>query len=45
MLKEWSEGNQEVLDNLMPMVYDELRRQAARYLRRERTGILCRRPL
>jgi RNA polymerase sigma factor (TIGR02999 family) len=38
MLKKWSEGNQEVLDKLMPLVYDELRRQAARYLRRERAN-------
>ena len=38
MLKKWSEGNQEVLDKLMPMVYDELRRQASRYLRRERAN-------
>lgn len=36
MLKEWSGGNAEVLDNLMPLVYDELRRQASRFLRRER---------
>ena len=36
LLKKWSEGNQEVLDKLMPLVYDELRRQASRYLRRER---------
>jgi RNA polymerase sigma factor (TIGR02999 family) len=28
----------EALDKLMPIVYDELRRQAARYLRRERAG-------
>ena len=28
----------EALDKLMPAVYDELRRQAARYLRRERAG-------
>ncbi len=38
MLKKWSEGNQEVLDKLMPLVYDELRRQASRYLRRERAN-------
>lgn len=38
MLKQWSEGNQQVLDELMPLVYEELRRQAARYLRRERDG-------
>lgn len=36
MLREWSDGNQEALDKLMPLVYDELHRQASRYLRRER---------
>jgi RNA polymerase sigma factor (TIGR02999 family) len=36
LLKDWGEGNQGVLDELMPMVYDELRRQAARHLRKER---------
>ena len=36
MLKEWSGGNAEVLDDLMPLVYDELRRQASRFLRKER---------
>ncbi len=39
MLAEWSEsGNREALDRLMPIVYDELRRQAARYLKHERQG-------
>lgn len=39
MLREWSEGDKpEVLDKLLPLVYDELHRQAARYLRRERPG-------
>jgi RNA polymerase sigma-70 factor (ECF subfamily) len=38
LLREWSEGKQEVLDDLMPLVYDELRRQAAGRLRREREG-------
>lgn len=38
LLKEWSEGNQSALDELMPLVYEELRRQASRYLRRERQG-------
>lgn len=38
MLQEWSDGNQNVLTELMPLVYGELRRQAARYLRRERVG-------
>jgi RNA polymerase sigma factor (TIGR02999 family) len=36
LLREWSDGNREALDNLLPLVYDELHRQAARYLRRER---------
>ncbi len=36
MLRQWSDGNREVLEELMPLVYDELHRQAARYLRRER---------
>jgi len=31
-------GDKEDLDKLMPAVYDELRRQAARYLRREQAG-------
>jgi RNA polymerase sigma factor (TIGR02999 family) len=30
--------HKEVLDQLLPLVYDELRRVAARYLRRERPG-------
>lgn len=36
MLREWSDGKREALDELMPLVYTELRRRAARYLRRER---------
>src|SRR5262249_6553944 len=38
MLHDWSNGDREVLDKLIPIVYQELRRQAARYLRRERPG-------
>ncbi len=38
LLKQWSNGDAEVLDNLMPLVYVELRRQAAGYLRRERSN-------
>jgi RNA polymerase sigma factor (TIGR02999 family) len=38
MLHEWSNGNQEVLENLMPLVYGELHKQASHYLRRERSG-------
>ncbi|MDQ3749897.1 MAG: sigma-70 family RNA polymerase sigma factor [Acidobacteriota bacterium] len=36
MLQEWNDGNREALDTLLPIVYDELRRQAHRYIRRER---------
>src|SRR5438067_635780 len=36
MLKEWSDGKDAILDQLLPLVYAELRRQAARHLRRER---------
>jgi RNA polymerase sigma factor (TIGR02999 family) len=36
MLQEWSDGKREVINDLMPLVYDELHRQAKRYLRRER---------
>ena len=35
MLHEWSEGKAEALDELMPLVYEELHRQARRYMRRE----------
>src|SRR5918998_3501540 len=39
LLKQWSSsGDAEVLDNLMPLVYAELHRQAAGYLRRERSN-------
>ena len=36
LLKDWSRGDSAALDQLMPIVYNELRRVAARYLRRER---------
>lgn len=38
MLIAWSNGDKEALDKLIPAVYTELRRQAARHLRRERVG-------
>ncbi len=38
LLKQWSDGDAEVLDDLMPLVYVELRRQASGYLRRERSN-------
>jgi RNA polymerase sigma-70 factor, ECF subfamily len=38
LLFEWSEGSQAALDKLYPLVYEELRRMAHRYLRHERKG-------
>ena len=38
LLLAWRQGNQEALDELMPVVYEELRRQAHRYLLREQKG-------
>ncbi|HLG13409.1 MAG TPA: sigma-70 family RNA polymerase sigma factor [Blastocatellia bacterium] len=38
LLIDWSRGDQTALDQLMPLVYDELRRLAHRYMRRERPG-------
>ncbi|MDQ3711552.1 MAG: sigma-70 family RNA polymerase sigma factor [Acidobacteriota bacterium] len=38
LLKEWSDGNRASLDELMPLVYEELRRQASRFLRKERSA-------
>lgn len=38
LLDEWSRGNARALDQLLPLVYQELRRIAKRQLRREREG-------
>ncbi len=35
LLLDWSNGDQAALEQLTPLVYDELRRLAGRYLRRE----------
>jgi len=37
LLQDLSDGNRAALDKLLPLVYDELRRLAHQYLRRERT--------
>jgi RNA polymerase sigma factor (TIGR02999 family) len=37
LLVRWREGDRQALEKLMPMVYDELRRLARHYLRRERS--------
>lgn len=38
LLAAWSDGNQSALDELYPLVYDELHRLARRYMSRERKG-------
>lgn len=38
LLREWNDGNHQAFDQLIPLVYGELHRQAARYLRNERAG-------
>ncbi|HSF25738.1 MAG TPA: sigma-70 family RNA polymerase sigma factor [Blastocatellia bacterium] len=38
LLQAWNNGDKEALDTLMPLVYEELRRLAHRYLRAERAG-------
>lgn len=36
LLADWRSGNQNALDRLLPLVYDELHRLASGYMRRER---------
>ena len=38
LLVEWKQGNQAAVDALVPLVYDELRKLAARYLADERSA-------
>ena len=38
LLSKWCQGSPEALDRLMPLVYEELRKLASGYLRRERPG-------
>ena len=38
LLRAWGEGDTKAGDRLMPLVYAELRKRAAAYLRRERPG-------
>ena len=40
LLRAWSEGDQEALDKLTPLVYEELHRAAHRYMAKERPGHL-----
>lgn len=38
LLKRWSSGNESAFDDLMPIVYDELRRMAKGYMNRQDSG-------
>lgn len=38
MLVDWSNGDQAALDELMPIIYEELRRMARRYMNRQSEG-------
>jgi RNA polymerase sigma factor (TIGR02999 family) len=38
LLIDWSNGDRSALDRLMPLVYDQLRRMAARYMHQENPG-------
>jgi RNA polymerase sigma-70 factor (ECF subfamily) len=38
LLLAWSEGDKQAFDRLVPLVYDELRRLARNYMRKERAG-------
>ena len=38
LLTNWSDGDHSALDELFPQIYEELHRQARRYLRRENPG-------
>lgn len=37
LLHDWQAGNQHALDQLLPIIYDDLRRLASHFMRRERT--------
>ncbi|MEZ5425419.1 MAG: sigma-70 family RNA polymerase sigma factor [Pyrinomonadaceae bacterium] len=38
LLKDWSDGEQRALDDLLPLVYEELRRIAKRQLKKQHSG-------
>ncbi|HWQ32272.1 MAG TPA: sigma-70 family RNA polymerase sigma factor [Blastocatellia bacterium] len=38
LLQRWSDGDQSALDELLPLVYDELRRMARRYMGQQPVG-------
>jgi len=38
LLRAWSDGDRHALEDLTPLVYNELHRTAQRYMARERAG-------
>jgi RNA polymerase sigma factor (TIGR02999 family) len=38
LVRAWSQGDRDALERLLPVVYDELRRLASRYMKGERPG-------
>ncbi len=44
LLQQWSRGNKEALDELVPLVYQQLRRLASRCLRDEKPDQRCEPP-
>lgn len=38
LLEQWNSGDQEALDKLMPLIYEELRKMAKRYMRQQNPG-------
>ena len=45
MLQDWSDGNREALEMLLPLVYDELHRQPLDSCAANVPDTLCKRPL
>jgi len=43
LLSDWRNGDQQALGKLVPLVYDELRRIASGYMKRERAATLFKR--
>jgi hypothetical protein len=41
LLQQWGSGNKEALDELMPIVYEQLRRLASKCLRAEGPTTRC----
>lgn len=38
LLEQWNNGDREALDKLMPLIYEELRKMARRYMRQQNPG-------